>query len=310
MVLESGFDACNCMVEILLWFTFRILLIAFLIAWLISKKFSVPVDQLSVQARMLATDSYTPIFEKGFCTELDGLSESMDEAAAMLSEAKEYQKELLANVSHDLRTPLTMIKGYAEMVRDVSWEDEASRNADTGIIIREADRLTALVNEILEYSKLQERGISIEFAIVDLSALVMRIVSRFEPLMREQGIEIDQNIDEGCTVNGDSKLLESMAYNLIDNALRHTSSSGRVTVMLQKSSDILFEVQDHGEGIDEADIPYIWEKYYTSRQRGSKGVSGLGLAIVKRIAEIHDAQYGVDSKKGEGSRFWIKLKKQ
>lgn len=294
----------------LLWVTLLSLLIAFLIAWLLSKKFSVPVDQLSVQARMLATDSYTPIFEKGFCTELDGLSESMDEAAAMLSEAKEYQKELLANVSHDLRTPLTMIKGYAEMVRDVSWEDEASRNADTGIIIREADRLTALVNEILEYSKLQEKGISIEFAIVDLSALVMRIVSRFEPLMREQGIEIEQNIDEGCAVNGDSKLLESMAYNLIDNALRHTGSSGRVTVMLQKSSDILFEVQDHGEGIDEADIPYIWEKYYTSRQHGSKGVSGLGLAIVKRIAEIHDAQYGVDSKKGEGSRFWIKLKKQ
>ena len=299
----------------LLWVTVLSLLIAFGLAWLLARKFSVPVDQLSLQARMLATDRYAPVFEKGFCAELDGLADSMDETAEKLAQAKQYQQELLANVSHDLRTPLTMIRGYAEMVRDVSWQDEEARNADTGIIIREADRLTGLVNEILEYSSLQEKGAErAAFAPVDFSALVRSVIRQFEPLAQRQGREIEQHIADGCTVNGDEKLLERMVYNLIDNALAHTGEGGTVIVSLREEAGeeagILFEVRDCGDGIDEAELPHIWEKYYTSRQRGNKGVSGLGLAIVKQIAELHGAQAGMESTKGEGSRFRIRLKPQ
>ena len=290
----------------LLWVTLLSLVIAFVIAWFIARRFSVPVDRLSVQAKMLAEEKYEPVFEKGFCRELDMLSESMDETAKKLAEARNYQKELLANVSHDLRTPLTMIKGYAEMVRDFSWEDEEQRNADTGIIIKEADRLTALVNEILEYTSLQENRGGREFTQFDFSALVRKVVEQFEPLMNKEGYVIAQNIEDGCTVKGDAALLERVAYNLVDNALRHSGADKTIEVALTKEGDkIRFEVADHGEGIDESELPYIWEKYYTNRQRGNKGVSGLGLAIVKQIAEIHEAETGVLSKKGEGSRFYI-----
>ena len=268
------------------------------------------MDQLSVQAKMLAADHYEPLFEKGFCRELDGLSDSLNETAEKLTEAKKYQKELLANVSHDLRTPLTMIKGYAEMVRDVSWEDEAQRAADTGVIIREADRLTALVNEILEYSSLQETESKKEFTEVDFSLLVNRVCDRFEPLLKKDGCELLRDIDEGCVVLGNSALLERAVYNLIDNASRHTGSSKKIDVSVRSEANVLFEVKDYGEGIDEAELPHIWEKYYTSRQRGQKGVSGLGLAIVKQIAEIHGAEYGVESRKQDGSRFWIALQKK
>jgi signal transduction histidine kinase len=289
-----------------LWVTLLSLVIAFVIAWFIARRFSVPVDRLSVQAKMLAEEKYEPVFEKGFCIELDMLSESMDETAKKLAEARNYQKELLANVSHDLRTPLTMIKGYAEMVRDFSWEDEEQRNADTGIIIKEADRLTALVNEILEYTSLQENRGGREFTQFDFSALVRKVVDQFEPLMNKEGYVIVQNIEEGCTVKGDSALLERAVYNLVDNALRHSGADKSIEVALSKERDkIRFEVADHGEGIDESELPHIWEKYYTNRQRGNKGVSGLGLAIVKQIAEIHEAETGVRSKKGEGSRFYI-----
>ena len=259
---------------------------------------------------MLADEHYEPQFQKGFCSELDELSDALDETAEELAEAKGYQKELLANVSHDLRTPLTMIKGYAEMVRDISWEDEVQRNADIGIIIREADRLTALVNEILEYTSLQNGRGQREFTEVDFSALAKKIVGQFEPLLEQNGGMIESEIEDGCVVIGDEALLMRAVYNLVDNAIRHMGEDRKVTVSINSGERILLEVEDHGAGIDAMELQHIWEKYYTSRQRGNKGVSGLGLAIVKEIAEIHGAEYGASSEKGRGSRFWMAMKKQ
>ena len=289
----------------LFWVTVLSLLIAFGIAWILARKFSVPVSRLSAQAKMLPGEDYQSSFEKGFCRELDELSDALDDSAEDLAKARNYQKELLANVSHDLRTPLTMIKGYAEMVRDISWEDETQRNADTGIIIREADRLTALVNEILEYSRLQESGYHIRAEDVDLSALVNRVADQFAPLMEQEGIRIERKIADGCFVKGDAALLERAVYNLMDNALRHAGEEKKITVSLTGKPKVCLSVRDYGEGIDPEELPHIWEKYYTSRQRGKKGVSGLGLAIVKQIAGLHGARYGVDSRKGEGSTFWL-----
>ena len=151
---------------------------------------------------------------------------------------------------------------------------------------------------------------SADFTSVDLSALIRRVVKQFEPLVHRDGIEIETRIADGCRIPGNAELLERMVYNLIDNALRHTGEKRKIDVSLIRGETITFEVRDYGEGIEESDLPHIWEKYYTKRQRGNKSVSGLGLAIVKQIAEIHDAEYGVDSKKDEGSGFWIKLKKQ
>ena len=294
----------------LLWVTVLSLVIAFLIAWFLSRRFAVPVARLSNQAKMLAYERYEPQFRKGFCSELDELSDALNQTAKDLAEAKGYQKELLANVSHDLRTPLTMIKGYAEMVRDISWEDEAQRTADTGIIIREADRLTGLVNEILEYTSLQNRHEEREFTDVDLSALVKKVVRQFNPLLNKHNGTIESEIEDGCVVKGDESLLTRAVYNLIDNAVRHMGDDRMVIVSVRNGEHVLLEVKDHGAGIDEKELPHIWEKYYTSRQRGNKGVSGLGLAIVKEIAEIHEAEYGVSSEKGQGSRFWMIMKKQ
>lgn len=289
----------------LFWVTVLSLLIAFGIAWILARKFSVPVSRLSSQAKMLSGDDYQSTFEKGFCRELDELSDALDDSAEDLAKARNYQKELLANVSHDLRTPLTMIKGYAEMVRDISWEDETQRNADTGIIIREADRLTALVNEILEYSRLQESGYQIRTEDVDLSALVNRVADQFAPLMEQEGLRIEREIADGCFVKGDAALLGRAVYNLMDNALRHAGEEKRIALLLTGEPEVRLSVRDYGEGIDPEELPRIWEKYYTSRQRGKKGVSGLGLAIVKQIAGLHGARYGADRRKGEGSIFWL-----
>lgn len=293
----------------LLWATAISLVLAFLIAWLISRRFAKPIGQLTEQAKMLSEDKYEEIFEKGFCRELDDLNDSLTESAGKLSEAREYQKELLANVSHDLRTPLTMIKGYAEMVRDISWEDETQRNEDTGVIIREADRMTALVNEILEYSRLRETGQELHFEDMDFSALTESVLDRFEPLFKNEGGIMEREITPDCIVKGDANLLERVVFNLLDNAVRHTDEADkRVTVIVCRDGPhTVLEVRDYGEGIDPEELPHIWEKYYTSRQRGNKGVSGLGLAIVKQIADLHQAEVSAESDPGKGSTFRLEI---
>ncbi|MBQ7647005.1 MAG: HAMP domain-containing histidine kinase [Clostridia bacterium] len=296
----------------LLWVTLLSLVIAFVIAFYIAKRFSKPIDQLSDQARSLGEDKYENHFKKGFCKELDDLNASMDEAAVKLKEAGEYQKELLSNVSHDLRTPLTLIKGYAEMVRDISWEDEEQREKDLGIIINESNRLEALVNEILEYSHLSSTDVRKEMEDVDIGAVASRVSGRFEAIFGKEGGTIEKNIAEGCIVKGIEAQLERAVYNLIDNAVKHCGEDKKIRVSVYKADGVVFEVSDGGEGIDEEEIPHIWKKYYTSRQQGQdrKKISGLGLAIVSRIAEIHGARCGVVSQKGKGSTFSISFDKK
>ena len=112
------------------------------------------------------------------------------------------------------------------------------------------------------------------------------------------------------TIKADKDLIYRAVYNLVDNAIRHMGDDQKVIISVKNGDRVMLEVEDHGAGIDAMELPHIWEKYYTSRQRGNKGVSGLGLAIVKEIAEIHGAEYGASSEKGRGSRFWMAMKKQ
>ena len=281
------------------------LVTGFVLAWFIAKRFSKPVSQLSHKAKLLGNDGYTNEYDEGFCAELDDLSVTLDKTSEKLRSSKEFQNELLANVSHDLRTPLTMIKGFAEEVGEYSWSDEEQRKADIGVIIRETDRLTALVNEILEYSELQSIEGRDEFENFDISALVNRVADNFESMCKRDGYIIARDIAKGLTVNGCAPRVERAVYNLIDNALRHTGDDKTVNIRLTQNGGVKLEVSDSGDGIDEDILPHIWEKYYTSRQRDHKGVSGLGLGIVKQIAVMHHAQYGVNSEKGKGSTFYL-----
>ena len=280
------------------------LLIGFALAWLIAKRFAKPVSQLTQKAQMLGEEGGEAAFEKGFCSELDDLSDTLDRTSDRLARSKTFQNELMANVSHDLRTPLTMIKGYAEEVGEYSWADEKQRKEDVDVIIREADRLTDLVNEIMEYSELQSQDGAADFRDVDLSALVSRVADNFESLHRRDGYTVERSIEEDLHVTGSAPKLERAVINLIDNALAHTGEDRTVKVRLFREDGIRFEVSDSGPGISEEALPLIWEKYYTSRQR--KGaVSGLGLPIVKQIALLHGAEHGVETSQGAGSTFWL-----
>lgn len=292
----------------LVWVTILSVIVGIILSLFIAKRFSSPVDRLSAKAKKLGEKDYENGYNKGFCTELDELSDTLDKTNEKLLESKEFQMELLANVSHDLRTPLTMIKGYAEMIRDISWDDEEQCGDDVAVIIKEADRLTALVNEIMEYSELKSEGREEVLSKTDLSRLVEKAASSFETLKKPEGITVEKSIEENIFINANSGRLERALYNLMDNAARHTGDSKMIKVaLMSENQTAVISVADHGEGIPEEEIRHIWDRYYTTRMRKGKGVSGLGLAIVKQITELHGGRCSARSEKGKGSVFIIEL---
>ena len=277
------------------------------LVWIISKRFEKPVAQIAASAKEIAGGNFHPEFPKGFCAELDELSDTLGETASHLEKAQNAQREFLANVSHDLRTPLTMIKGYAEMVKEISWSDEEKREKDLGIITREADRLTALVNEILDFSAMQADNSVKEYEKIDLSRAVREVIGQFAPFCEQNGYVIEAEITDGVTVSADEAQIKRVIYNFIDNAVNHTDESEKIKVSLTVADgSARFEVTDYGKGIAVEDIPYIWDRYYTARNRKNKAVvSGLGLSIAKEILTAHRARFGVDSK--NGCTFWFEL---
>ena len=224
-----------------------------------------------------------------------------------LERAKNAQREFLANVSHDLRTPLTMIRGYAEMVKEISWSDEEKREKDLDIITREADRLTALVNEILDFSAMQADSSVKEYEKIDLSRAAREVIGQFAPFCEQNGFVIEAEVADGLMAAADEAQIKRVIYNFIDNAVNHTDKSKTIKVSLTtRDGSVRFAVTDYGKGIPEEDVPYIWDRYYTARNRKNKAaVSGLGLSIAKEILTAHRAKYGVDSK--NNCTFWFKL---
>ena len=291
--------------------TVIVVVLSFFLAWSIATKLSAPIRRMSNTAKRWAESDNNIVFKGESYEELNELADALNYAKEGVSKAGSLQRDLLANVSHDLKTPLTMIKAYAEMIRDISGENKQKRDAHTEVIIEEADRLTMLVNDILDLSKLQNNTTTIEMAQVDLSELVERVIYRFNDFISAKGYIIESHIDADAFTECDEKKIEQVVYNLIGNSINYTGEDKTVKIYLTKrESDILLEIIDSGKGIAADQIDTIWEKYYRfseTHQRPVKG-TGLGLSIVKTILENHKLRFGVISKKGCGSNFFVEFK--
>ena len=292
----------------LLIVTFLSVAIGFVLALFMSKSFSKPIAQLNQKAHTLGEDTADTEYQQGFCSELDDLNDTLDRTDEKLRINKQFQNELLANVSHDLRTPLTMIKGYAEMIRDMSHSDEQQCAEDVAVIVRETDRLTAFVNEILEYSEMQMSDSEFVMENVDLSGVVATVTDSFESLYAKDGCTFERSISDDVRITGNTSRLTRAVYNLMDNAVRHIGADKWVGVTLKaEDGKAVIEIADHGEGIPPEELERIWDKYYTNRQRDGKGISGLGLAIVKQTVKQHNGECSAESNIGKGCIFRIKL---
>jgi len=229
-----------------------------------------------------------------------------------LQRAETSRRELLANVSHDLRTPLASMQGYLEtlLLRQGALSPEEQRNY-LEIASRHSERLGKLIHELFQLTKLEAHEIEPQFETFSVTELVQDVVQKFQLAAGKRGLSLDSALTgEQAEVFADIALIETVLENLIENALRHTPKGGRVSVEVDpQASRVLLRVTDTGRGIASEDLPDVFERYYhvDRSEKGDTGGTGLGLAIVRRIVELHDGDIRVDSRLGDGTTFSFDL---
>lgn len=287
------------------------LLLALWLSFFFAARLALPITKLTRRAEELATGNYDITFEGSNYTEINQLASTLNYATSELAKTDELQKDLIANISHDLRTPLTLIKMYAEMIRDISGNNPEKRTIHTKIIIDETNRLSGLVNDILDLSKIQSGTSTINCTNFNLSQIVKIILTRFDILTDHDGYSFDLKCDDTTDVYADEKKIQQVIYNLISNAVNYTGDDKKVIIWVKSIKDkIRFEVVDSGKGIPKDKLQSIWDRYYKINETHKRAVvgTGLGLSIVKNILNAHNAEFGVESTLGKGSTFWFELK--
>ena len=296
----------------LIYITVVVIILAVIISLFLSNVISDPIMKITEKSKQLANGNFNVEFEENGIKEIDELAETLNYLKNEVSKTDQYRRDLMANVSHDLKTPLTMIKAYAEMVRDITYKDKEKREENLNVIIEETDRLNTLVGDILTLSKLQANSDVLEITTFDLNKEINDILKRYEYLKETEGYVIETDIPDEILIRADKNKINQVIYNLINNALNYTGDNKIVKIKVTESKkEYLIEIIDSGKGIDKDKIEHIWDKYYKNEKNHQRNVvgTGLGLSIVKEILEEHDFSYGVKSKKNVGTTFYFKVKK-
>ena len=286
------------------------LIIAFILSYFIAKWLAQPISNITAKASAFANGKYDVTFEHGGYTEINQLADVLNHAACELEKTDTLRRDLLANVSHDLRTPLTIIRSYAEMIHDISGNNPEKRGQHAAVIMDESDRLSQLVNDILDLSKMESGVLTINIQPFNISDTISKTVNSFSVLADKNGYTFNVSCDASYTVLGDESRIQQVIYNLISNAVNYTGDDKLVTVSAQLQGNMLrVAVTDTGKGISAEDQALIWDRYYkssSSHHRMQVG-SGIGLSIVKNILLLHKTNFGIISKPGKGSTFWFEL---
>lgn len=285
--------------------------IAVIISIFLSSKITDPITEITKKARKLGSENSDVEFKESGIKEIDELAETLSQAQKEMAKTDEFRRDLMANVSHDLKTPLTMIKAYAEMIRDISYKDKDKMNEHLGIIVDETDRLTVLVNDILDLSKMQSNADVLKLEKFDLVSEINSIVKKYQIIKETEKYTINVEEPETAMIKADKKKINQVIYNLVNNAINYTGDDKKVTIRVTKHKKYyLVEIIDTGKGIKEEEIPYIWDKYYKNDKNHKRNVvsTGLGLSIVKQILELHNYEYGVKSVLKKGTTFYFKIK--
>ncbi|GHS95863.1 two-component sensor histidine kinase [Synergistales bacterium] len=239
--------------------------------------------------------------------ELGQLSLSVEKLGLALRRVDALRRDVISNVSHELRSPLSLIVGYGEMVRDITWSDESRRNENLNLIIDEASRLNKMVGDILDYSQIQSGGVKLNLAEWNLYELVASEVEFGRSTGKQWNLSFSiESFSAEIPVKMDALKMSQVMRNLIGNAVNHTEDGECVGVSIARSgSSVRVSVANKGAEISEDDRKIIWERYQRAQHQGGRHIgAGIGLSLVSAILSAHGFDYGVDSKEGKNI-FWF-----
>ena len=266
-----------------------------------------PVAQVTEAAKRIAGGSYGIQIPNQYSDEMRELVQNVNDMSLKLSQSEKMQTEFISSVSHELRTPLTAINGWGETLE--TEDDPAELKRGIGIITKEARRLTGMVEELLEFTKMQDGRFTLQVEPMDLQAELEDAVFTYRQLFRQEGIALEY--DDGGEVytapfTGDAVRIKQVLCNLLDNAAKHGGSGKRIQVAIrQTNDDYLITIRDFGPGIPEAELPFIKQKFYkgSSKARGS----GIGLAVCDEIVGRHGGTLAIGNAEGGGTIVTIAL---
>jgi len=288
------------------------LLLAVGLSFLISKKLSKPIVDITQSAKNLMRGNYNIEFKKGYYTEIDNLADTLNDTTAELSKTEDLRQDLISNITHDLKTPLTLIKSYGELIRDISGDDKEKRDYHLDIIIQETDKLSHFVDDMLDLSRVQSGLKSLEIKEIDLLECSQKVINRFNYYIEQEEFQFSISSKGFTKILGDESKIEQAIYNLVSNGINYSKDNKKILISVEGSDQwVRLAVKDYGEGIAEEDLNRIWDRYYRGgklHKRGKTG-TGIGLSIVKSIVIAHEGKYGVESVLGEGSTFILEFKR-
>ena len=287
-----------------------VLLLTAMVSYNVSQKLSSGLKNLSSTAVRFSEGDFDVNFANAEYQELADLSDTLNSVRDEVKKSGDFQRELIANVSHDLKTPLTMIKAYASMIREISGDNPEKRDKHLQVIIDEADRLTGLVDDVLNVSKVSSKLDEINFKVFNLTEFLYGIINKFDYLQETQGYSFMVDVDPNLYTRADEEKIGQVIYNILSNAINYTGEDKTVYISLKSNLDsdrIKLIIKDTGKGISKQELPEIWNRYYRVKENHARPVkgTGLGLSIVKIILENHSFDFGVESEIGKGSSFWV-----
>jgi two-component system OmpR family sensor kinase len=286
------------------------LLLAFLLAFLMARWIAAPLQRMASAAQAVAAGQYHPIPPEGPAEE-KALALAFNEMTHKVQSSQQSQRDFVANVSHELKTPLTSIQGFSQAILDGTASTPEALLQAGEVIHSEAERMNRLVLDLLALARLEAGTADLQRAPMDLSALLKRLVERFAPQARQAGIELQLEADSTPTITGDGDRLMQVFNNLVDNAIKFTPSGGKVALRsYQENGQVVVSVADTGIGLAPEEKERIFERFYQadrSRPGGLARGAGLGLAIAREIVHAHGGSISVTSQPGKGSIFIVRL---
>lgn len=266
-----------------------------------------PIKHLTEVSRQIAGGNFDAVAVKKYDDEIGKLADTLNFMTSEIKKSNDLKNDFIASISHEIRTPLTAIRGWAETIHNNMSGTDANREG-ISIILKESERLTELVEELLDFSKYEAGRINMNFEKVDLNILIKDVLRQYSTRFKDKGLNLTWNPDNKITyITGDAGRLRQVFINLVDNAYKFSHENGSIDITTEKTSTgATVTIKDNGVGIPPDELSHVTDKFF--KGKGAKSGSGLGLSISREITRLHDGALRIESIEGKGTTVTVELK--